>query len=109
MDTFITADYAGVMNNETLARATFVLDRRTAEQLAYISGRLGLSRSQLVRSVLADPVETMAAMMGRVPENPTEADLCQLALEGLDAFDQAVGPSLSLLHRTAAKGSKLDG
>ena len=95
------------MNSETLARATFVLDRRTAEQLAYISGRLGVSRSELVRSVLAEPVETMAGMMGRVPENPTDADLRQLALEGLEAFDQSVGPSLSLLHRMA--GGRSDG
>jgi hypothetical protein len=91
------------MNNETLARATFVLDRRTAEQLAYISGRLGVSRSELVRSVLAEPVETMAGMIGRVPENPSESDLRQLALDGLDAFEQATAPSVSLLRQASGR------
>lgn len=93
------------MNSETLARATFVLDRKTAEQLAFISGRLGVSRSELVRSVLAEPVQQMAGLMGRVPENPSQADLRQLAIEGLDAFEKAVDPELTMLRRVAGERS----
>lgn len=93
------------MNSETLARATFVLDRRTAEQLAYLSDRLGVSRSELVRSVLAEPVDQMVGLMGRVPENPSESDLRQLALAGLESFERAVDPELSMLRRLAGVGS----
>ena len=93
------------MNSETLARATFVLDRKTAEQLAYLSDRLGVSRSELVRSVLAEPVDQMVGLMGRVPENPSESDLRQLALEGLESFERAVDPELSMLRRLAGVGS----
>lgn len=93
------------MNSETLARATFVLDRKTAEQLAYLSDRLGVSRSELVRSVLAEPVDQMVGLMGRVPENPSESDLRQLALEGLEAFERAIDPELTMLRRVAGVGS----
>lgn len=93
------------MNSETLARATFVLGRKTAEQLAYLSDRLGVSRSELVRSVLAEPVDQMVGLMGRVPENPSESDLRQLALEGLEAFERAIDPELTMLRRVAGVGS----
>ena len=93
------------MNSETLARATFVLDRKTAEQLAYLSDRLGVSRSELVRSVLAEPVDQMVGLMGRVPENPSESDLRQLALEGLEAFERAIDLELTMLRRVAGVGS----
>lgn len=78
------------MNENLLARATFVLERKTAEQLSYLSDRMGVSRSELVRHVLTQPVEEMAALMGRLPENPTEADLRQLALDGLDLIDDFI-------------------
>ena len=48
------------MNTAELARATFVIDRQTAAQLAYVSGLMGVSRSELVRDVLREPIELMA-------------------------------------------------
>lgn len=89
------------MNAETLARTTFVLEKRTAEQLAYLSHRMGVSRSSLVREVLTRPVEQMAAMMGKVPDNPTPADVRQLAIDGLDAAAEMLGPELATLRELA--------
>lgn len=48
------------MNTADLARATFVIDRQTAAQLAYVSGAMGVSRSELVRDVLRESIELMA-------------------------------------------------
>ena len=48
------------MNTTELARATFVIDRPTAAHLAYISRAMGVSRSELVRDVLREPIELMA-------------------------------------------------
>lgn len=86
------------MNAEALARSTFVLNRSTAEQLSYISRRMGVSRSALVREVLTAPVEQLASMVRQVPDNPTPQDVRQLALAGLDAFAALSGPELAKLR-----------
>ena len=91
------------MNTETLARVTFVLDKHTAEDLAYLSLRMGQSRSALVREVLAAPVAGMAEMLRAVPDNPTPADVRQLALTGLELVEGLIEPSLGKL-REAANG-----
>ena len=89
------------MNNETLARVTFVLDRHTSEDLAYLSERLGQSRSSLVREVLAAPVAGMAEMLRSVPDNPSPADVRQLALNGLELADSLLTPELEKLRELA--------
>lgn len=62
------------MNTDQLKRASFVLDRVTAERLDYISRRMGVSRSALVRDVLAEPVALMAGWVEGLPEEPTASD-----------------------------------
>lgn len=86
------------MNTANLARTTFVLDRATAEQLAYLSRRMGVSRSALVREVLAEPVATMAKLVESVPDQPTDADIRQLALQGLDAVHAAMDEPVTRLE-----------
>lgn len=86
------------MNSETLARVTFVLDRHTAQDLAYLSSRMGQSRSALVREVLAAPVSSMAEMLRQVPPNPTPADVRQLALNGLEMAEDLLAPQLEKLR-----------
>ena len=75
------------MNTEKLARCTFVLDKDTAQHLAYLSQRFRRSRSDIVRDVLREPVEVMATLIRSLPEAPTEADLSQLMLTGLELVD----------------------
>ena len=89
------------MNTESLARVTFVLDRHTAEDLAYLSHRMGQSRSALVREVLAAPISGMAEMLRQVPNEPTQADVRQLALSGLEMIEGLAGPELSKLKALA--------
>lgn len=89
------------MNSEALARVTFVIDRRTSEDLVYLSERLGQSRSSLVREVLAAPVAGMAEMLRSVPDNPSPADVRQLALYGLELADSLVAPELEKLRELA--------
>lgn len=59
------------MNTDLLQRATFVLDRPTAERLHAIAHRLGVSRSELVRDVLAEPIELMHKWLAMLPEGAT--------------------------------------
>lgn len=69
------------MNTSKLARATFVLDRETSEQLTYVADRMGVSRSALARDVLAEPVAMMAKWVRSVPANVTPSDLERIGVE----------------------------
>ena len=91
------------MNEETLARATFVLHRETAEDLAYMSERMGVSRSELVRELLTEPVAKMAEVLRGVPADPKEADLRQLAIDGLDMIENLAGGALAELREIAQR------
>ncbi len=51
-----------------------MLERETHDQLNYISRRMGVSRSELVRDVLAEPVAMMAKWVRSVPDEPTPED-----------------------------------
>jgi hypothetical protein len=90
------------MNTDQLARSTFVLQRETHEQLKRISQRLGVSRSTLVRDVLAEPVALMAKWVESVPDNPTSAD-------AQAAGDLMQGDLVDFIERHAADIAKLGG
>lgn len=62
------------MNKAKFTRATFVLARETSAQLDYISERMRVSRSELVRDVIAEPVALMAKWVKATPDAPTEED-----------------------------------
>ena len=66
------------MNTDNLQRATFVLDRPTAERLTVIAARMGLSRSQLVRDVLLEPIELMHRWVTALPDKPTQEQVQEL-------------------------------
>lgn len=88
------------MNTETLARATFVLDKSTAEDLTYLSSRMGQSRSELVREMLRPAVSELAALLRAIPENPTEADLDKFRIGGMTVMADAYSAGLSTLGVT---------
>lgn len=92
------------MNTDLLQRATFVLDKPTAERLSAIAVRLGVSRSELVRDVLLEPIELMHRWVMALPDKPTPDQAVELMgqvqsdLEGwLDSkaaqFDLLEGPA----------------
>jgi hypothetical protein len=66
------------MNTAKLSRATFVLDRETHEELVYIAGRMGVTRSKLVREMVAEPVALMARWVRAVPEHVRPEDVAAL-------------------------------
>lgn len=87
------------MNTQKWSRATFVLSRRMVEDIRYCSLRMGVSRSELLRDLGAEPLSDMAKLLRGLPSNPTEADINQLALAGLDVIEERAGPHLAtLLH-----------
>lgn len=90
------------MNTEELARTTFVLQRETHEQLNYISRRMKVSRSTLVRDVLAEPVALMAKWVESLPEQPTPED-CAATIAGVQ------GDLVEFIERHSADLEQLTG
>lgn len=91
------------MNTDQLARTTFVLDRVTSERLTAVASRMGVSRSALVRDVLAEPVELMHRWVTSFPDNATPEDVAQLMgrIEGdLEQFLDTKSAQLDLLGET---------
>lgn len=89
------------MNTDNLARCTFVLSRTTAHQLAYLSRRFRRSRSDIVRELLMESVDTMARLVEQVPDDPTPEQLQQLALSGLDMVDRYADDARTVLREVA--------
>lgn len=86
------------MNTEKLARTTFVLDRPTHEMLQVISDRLGRSRSDLIREMVADPIKFMHAQLAKLPL--TE----RLTSDEAQAFTESVQQDLvEFIERVAAE------
>lgn len=87
------------MNSQKLARTTFVLDRETHVQLNRISARFGVSRSELVRDVLAEPVAIMAGWVDQIPEESTPVDKARLQALLLSEVEGYVSEQLAEVRR----------
>lgn len=86
------------MNTDKLARTTFVLDRPTHEMLQVISDRLGRSRSDLIREMVADPIKFMHAQLAKLPPNE------RLTREDAQAFSESMQQDLvEFIERVAAE------
>lgn len=88
------------MNAETLARATFVLSKDASDDLAYLSGRMGRSRSSLVREMLEPSVREMAALVRRIPDSPTAQDAETFRQELRSLLVATYDAGLDLLEET---------
>lgn len=60
--------------SQNMVRMTFTVPPELREDLAYLSGRLGVTRSAFVSLLLGDTVRDMRQLLEHVPERPTEED-----------------------------------
>ena len=88
------------MNADRYSRVTLVLHRATDEGLTALSRRLRVSKSELVREVLEEPVQAMLGLLDRYPEG-SEIDPRQLALDGLQLGDELITEARSKLLEVA--------
>lgn len=88
------------MNTDALQRVTFVLDRATADRLAVIASRLGVSRSSLAREVLEEPIQLMHRWVTALPSEPTKAEadaMLRQVADDVEAFMDSKASQLDLL------------
>lgn len=61
-----------------LARTSFTLPPEMVRDLAYISGRIGVSRSALLADLSAEPISDLRKLLESIPPSPTPADVLRL-------------------------------
>lgn len=61
-----------------LSRTSFTLPPQLLADLAYISARIGVSRSALLADLSAEPIADLRKLLESVPPSPTPADVLRL-------------------------------
>lgn len=76
-----------------IKRASFSLPAESVESLAYVSRRLGVSRSSLVSQMLSEALPMMEKMLRTVPEGgfSDEAETRRFRGESADVIRQRIG------------------
>lgn len=61
-----------------LSRTSFTLPPQLLADLAYISARIGVSRSALLSDLSSEPIADLRRLLESVPASPTPADVLRL-------------------------------
>lgn len=85
------------MNTDLLSRHTFVLDRSVGDDLVYLSARMGVSRSALVRELLTPALSDLARLLRSLPDSPSPADVEHFRKDGLTLMADAYMAGLAEL------------
>lgn len=72
------------------AKISVSLPPALVDDLDYISGRLGVSRSALLAQLLADAVPQMRGLIEAIPPAPTAADLLRMRGQSEELVRQRV-------------------
>lgn len=77
------------MNKTKWSRVTVVLDKKTGDEIRYVSAVTNTPVSVIVRDVLADPVAYLAGNLKKLEANPTPEGLKALENTARETVDSA--------------------
>lgn len=87
-------------------RTTLSLPTEVAQDIAYLARRIGISRSSLIASLLAEPVREMRRLVEAVPEDPsamTDAEAMRLRGESAKVIQERLEQLQGMAHDLFAK------
>jgi hypothetical protein len=73
-----------------LQKVSLALDPVVVSDLAYITDRMGVSRSALVNNLLAESVPIMRKLLEQVPLSPSPADVVRARGESMKIVDDRI-------------------
>lgn len=73
------------------------------DDLDYLAGRMGVSRSAIISEVLSGSLEEMRAIMEQVPENPTQADVLRMRGDSAELVRQRLASLQGIANDLFAK------
>lgn len=77
------------MNKTKWSRVTVVLDKKTGDEVRYISTVTGTPVSEIVREVVKDPVAHLAKLLTTLEQDPSAEALERLRLSSAATVDAA--------------------
>lgn len=86
-----------------LKKVSLALSPPIVDDLDYVSGRLGVSRSALVNSLLAETIPTMRQMLEQVPLSPTPADVVRFRGESAKIVEDRLAELQGIAHDLLSK------
>lgn len=66
------------MSYQNCRKVTLSIPPALVEDLDYISGRVGITRSALVVSLMSEPIQDLRGLVEMVPDNPTPEEVVRL-------------------------------
>jgi len=81
----------GISVSENMVRVSFTVPPQVREDLGYLSGRLGVTKSAFVSLLLGEAVADLRRLMESVPEQPSDGDMLRLRGESKDLIEARIG------------------
>ena len=81
-----------------LKKVSMALTPSIVDDLDYVSGRLGVSRSALVNSLLAEAIPPMRELLERIPLSPTPADVVRFRGESAKIVEERLTELQGIAH-----------
>ena len=78
-----------VMNKTKWSRVTVVLDKKTGDEIRYISEVTETPVSEIVRDVLSDPVAHLAGVLRQLQSDPSPEAMGRLEAQSRATVDRA--------------------
>ncbi|MNC21851.1 hypothetical protein D3C87_1788240 [compost metagenome] len=76
--------------NRNLRKISITVPPALLDDLDYVAGRLGVSRSALIAELLPQSLSIMRAMLSQVPLNPTPEDVLRFRGESAELVRQKI-------------------
>jgi len=81
-----------------MRKITISVPPTLVDDLDYIAGRMGISRSAIIAELMCDTIAHMRAMVELVPENPTPADALRYRGESAELVRQRLASLQGIAH-----------
>lgn len=73
-----------------MKRVTFSIPPELADDLTYLAGRLGVTRSAMLATFASEPIHDLRTLVQQIPENPSEAESLRFRGASIDLIKSRV-------------------
>jgi hypothetical protein len=86
-----------------MRKVSLALDPTVVEDLDYVGGRLGVSRSAMVNQLLLEAVPVMRKLLQQVPLSPTPTDAVRFRGESAKIVEERLAELQGIAHDLFSK------
>ncbi len=86
-----------------MPRVSFTLLPQVVKDLAFISERLGVSRSSIIGDILGEPLADLRSLLEQVPASPTEGDVLRLRGKSEEVITQRLSELRGVMDAISLK------